>query len=138
MIVNVAGVSGAAVLAALSVLHIYWAIGGRRGRSAAVPTVDDRALLSPSTTATLAVAILLAASAAIVVGGVRGWDPRVVFRTGCAGVAIVLLARSIGDRRYIGFVKRVRDTDFARRDTWLYSQLCLLLAVVTSVVALAR
>jgi hypothetical protein len=137
--VNAAGYGAAVVLGALSALHVYWAVGGRWGRSAAVPTtMENRSVLAPSRAATLVVAALLAASAAIVVGGVRGWDPRLVFRLGCAGIAVVLLARSVGDRRYIGFFKRVSDTQFARRDTWLYSPLCVVLAVVTSVVAAVR
>jgi Zn-dependent alcohol dehydrogenase len=95
-------------------------------------------VLAPSRAATLVVAALLAASAAIVVGGVRGWDPRLVFRLGGAGIAVVLFARAVGDRRYIGFFKRIGDTEFARRDTWLYSPLCLVLAAVISVVATVR
>jgi len=139
MTVNAAGYGAAAVLAALSALHLFWAAGGRWGRSAAVPTtVENRAVFAPSRTATLVVAALLAASAAILVGGVGGWDPRALFRLGCVGIAIVLFARSIGDRRYIGFLKRIGDTQFGRRDTWLYSPLCLLLAAVTSVVAAVR
>jgi len=138
MTVDAAGYSAAVVLAALSALHLSWALGGRRGRGAAVPTTaENRPVLAPSRTATLVVAALLAASAAILVGGVRGWDPRPLVRVGCAGIALVLLARSIGDRRYVGFCKRVRDTEFARRDTWLYSPLCLVLAAAAGLVAAA-
>ena len=138
MIVTAAGFSAAAAFAALAALHLYWAAGGRAGRSAAVPTVDRRPVLAPSTTATVAVAVLLAAAAVVVVGAVVGWDPRVGFRLGCAALAAVLLVRAIGDRRYVGFLKRVRGTEFARRDTWIYSPLCLLLALAVSAVALAR
>jgi hypothetical protein len=36
----------------------------------------------------------------------------------------------------VGFFKRVRDTEFARRDTWLFSPLCLGLAAAAAAVAL--
>jgi hypothetical protein len=137
MAVDVAGAGASLVLAGLAVVHVYWAFGGRKGRAAAVPEVGDRAVFSPSKAATLVVALLLAASAVILIGGIREWASP-LFEIGCAGIAVVLLARSIGDRRYVGLLKRVRDTDFARRDTWLYSPLCLALAIATAAVALSR
>jgi hypothetical protein len=138
MVVDVAAAVASLVFASLAVVHVYWAFGGHRGGAAAVPTVGEQAVFSPSSAATLAVALLLAASAVIVIGGAREWDPPVLFEIGCAGIAAVLLARAIGDRRYVGLLKRVRDTDFARRDTWLYSPLCLVLAAVTAAVALSH
>ena len=54
---------------------------------------------------------------------------------GTSGAATVLVARAIGDRRYVGFLKRSRDSAFTRRDTYLYSPLCTLLAVVGAVAA---
>ena len=33
-------------------------------------------------------------------------------------------ARAIGERRYVGFFKRVRTTEFAWWDTRVYSPLC--------------
>jgi Protein of unknown function (DUF3995) len=54
------GGGGAAVLGGVSVLHLYWAAGGRRGKHAVVPTSDGRALMAPSRAATVAVAVALA------------------------------------------------------------------------------
>lgn len=137
MVIDGVGVGAATVLAGLSALHVYWALGGSRGGAAAIPTVDGRPLLSPSRAATLIVAALLTAGALLLVGGVAGWAPRLGYRIGCGGVAFVLLARAIGDRRYIGFLKRERGTAFARRDTVLYSPLCLALGSVAAIVAAA-
>jgi hypothetical protein len=39
-----------------------------------------------------------------------------------------LLARAIGDFKYLGLFKRVRGSRFATLDTFVYSPLCLLLA----------
>ncbi len=137
MVIDVVGVVAATVLAGLSALHVYWALGGSRGGAAAIPTVDGRPLLSPSRAATLIVAALLAVSALLLVGSVAGWSPHVGYRVGSGGVGFVLLARAIGDRRYIGFLKRERGTAFARRDTMLYSPLCLALGSVAAIVAAA-
>ncbi|HSO96538.1 MAG TPA: DUF3995 domain-containing protein [Acidimicrobiia bacterium] len=127
----------AAVLATLAAVHVYWALGGHRGGSAVIPTVEGRPMIAPGPAATFVVAGLLTVSAVLLVGGGVGWSPRVVFRAGCGGVAVVLLARAVGDGRWIGFSKRVRDTAFARRDTRLYSPLCLVLGVAAAAVSIA-
>ncbi len=105
-------------------------------RTAVIPTVDGRPTLEPSTTATLAVAFLLALSALILVAAVSGWTPTWLFRLGAAGIGLVLLARAVGDFRTVGFFKRVRDTDFARNDTRYFAPLCLFLGVAAALVAL--
>ena len=79
----------------------------------------------------------LAVSALLLVGAVAGWAPRVGYRVGGGGVGVVLLARAVGDRRSVGFWKRERSTEFARRDTVLYSPLCLVLGLVAVLVAVA-
>jgi uncharacterized membrane protein YbhN (UPF0104 family) len=61
--------------------------------------------------------------------------PRWMVTLGAPVVAIVLLARAVGDFRYIGFFKRVRDTRFARLDTRYYSPVALLLAAATAAIA---
>ena len=129
------GIVAAVILGLLSLLHVYWAFG-TRGTSAVIPTVDGRATLTPSRTATLVVAVLLALSAVILLGGVLGWAPTWMFRTGAAGVGVVLLARAIGDGRTVGFSKRIRDTQFARNDTRFFAPLCLVLGASAVGVAL--
>jgi hypothetical protein len=49
--------------------------------------------------------------------------------------ALGLFARAIGEFKYVGFFKRVRGSRFARRDTLLYSPLCLWLAAGVAFVA---
>ena len=137
MVIVVAGAGAAVVLAGLSGLHVYWALGGTGGGAAVIPTEDGRPLIKPSRAATLAVAGSLAVSAALLVGGVAEWSPRAVFRVGCGGVGLVLLARAVGDRRSVGFFKRRRGTAFARRDTMLYSPLCVALGLAAAIVSAA-
>jgi hypothetical protein len=50
-------------------------------------------------------------------------------------LALGLLARAVGEFRYVGFFKRVRGSRFARLDTLIYSPVCLLLAVGVALVA---
>jgi len=50
-------------------------------------------------------------------------------------LALGLLARAIGEFKYVGFFKRVRGSRFATLDTFVYSPLCLLLAAGVAAVA---
>ncbi len=127
--------AGATVLAAIGGLHLYWAAGGRRGREAVVPTSGGRAVLAPSTLPTVAVAGALATASCLYVGAAARWEPQWLFRIGASGAATVLAARAVGERRYVGFFKRSRDTTFARRDTYVYSPLCAALAIAGAVAA---
>ena len=92
----IVGNAGAAVLAGLSVLHVYWAAGGRRGQHAVVPTSGGRPLLAPSTAATVAVAAALATASGLYLGATARCQPRWVYRVGARGAATVLIA--LGDR----------------------------------------
>ena len=120
----VLGGGGAAVLGGVSVLHLYWAAGGRHGQHAVVPTSDGRALMAPTTAATVAVAAALATACGLYVGATARWEPRWVYGVGASGVAAVLAARAIGDRRYVGFLKRSRDSAFARPATRTSTRRC--------------
>jgi|APFre7841882630_1041343.scaffolds.fasta_scaffold07796_5 hypothetical protein len=134
--IDTAGITAAVVLACLSLLHVAWAFGVRVGATGVIPTVDGASQLSPSSAATSVVALLLATASVLLVGAVLGWGPEVVFSIGSFGVGVVLLARAVGEFRLVGFFKRVRGTEFARRDTWVYSPLCVVLGVSAIAVAI--
>lgn len=126
-----------AVFLTLSLWHVYWLLGGRVGRDAAIPEVNGKPVFQPSAAATLVVAIVLALCAlllAAVAGLVPLPLPNMLLTWLTRGLAVVLLLRAIGDFRLVGFFKRVRDTRFARLDTTVYSPLCLLLAIGSSIV----
>lgn len=129
------------ILFGIAALHLYWAAGGRRGVGSAVPEVDGRPLFEPSPAATIAVAVALSVAGALVLaqGGIVALplSPGVLRWTTVA-LSAVFLARAAGDLHYVGFLKRVRDTRFARADTLLYSPLCLGLAVALAVLSLSE
>jgi len=121
------------VLAAVGALHLYWAAGGQRARLAAVPEMEGRPLIAPGPLGCVAVGVSLFFAAALVSWAAAS-DYRPAFPKGqhawgrpssppCSSCA------AVGDRKYVGFFKRVRDTEFARRDSRIYSPLCLLLGL---------
>jgi hypothetical protein len=44
----------------------------------------------------------------------------------------------VGNLRTFGWFKKVKDSAFARLDTWLYSPLCLLIALLAAGLARLR
>jgi hypothetical protein len=126
------GVALGAVFGLLAALHVFWAFGGTWGSGAAIAEIDGRPRFVPSRGATLAVAAALAgagvvvlAKADLIFASVPPWTSQCA----AAGLGAVLVLRSMGDFRLMGFFKSVRGTRFAMRDTWLYSPLCLLLGL---------
>lgn len=120
-----------AVFAFLSLLHAYWALGGRWAHEAALPFKDGGPLFRPSAVGTFMVGLVLMAFAglAAVNGGLLGLGaPPAWFRWAGGAVALALVGRAIGDFRYVGFFKRLGEDPFARLDTRVYSPLCILLA----------
>ncbi|MEZ4438857.1 MAG: DUF3995 domain-containing protein [Polyangiaceae bacterium] len=128
--VVVYGLVGTAALIAVFVAgaHLYWAAGGRRGASRAVPTRDDGApLFAPGPLACAAVALALTTFAGLLLWvalGAPPWWPRVGLGLGL----LVLILRAVGDGRYLGFSKADHRSAFARADDALFTPLVVTLA----------
>ena len=128
------------VFVTLALWHFWMSRSGAPSdQSGAVPSVDGRPLFVPSTRSTVAIGVLLLLCAVLVAATADIIDlslPESLLDGLSCALALGLLARAIGDFRYVGFFKRVRDTPFARMDTLLYSPLCLALAAGMVAVAL--
>ena len=122
----------ALVLASLSGLHIYWALGGEWAMSVVIPDIDGQRSFTPSRFATVLVAIGLAAAGVVPLvrtGVLQFPAPSWLSQSAAGLLAVIFFVRAVGDFRLVGFFKRVRGTAFARWDTFLFSPLCLLLAI---------
>lgn len=120
----------AAIFLFLAAMHAYWALtlvpDGVR------PTFADEPLPQPHPLVTSGVAVPLTLAAVVVLaraGLILQQLPTWVPRVGCWGLGLIMVFRAIGELRFVGFFKSIRDTRFAVWDTWLYSPLCLLLGV---------
>ena len=122
------------LLLAVSALHVYWAIGGRWGSSAALPAKPGsaRPLFVPRLPETIGVAVVLAALSVVLLiqaGEVPSIAENGLTRWGVGIAAGVFALRVVGDFRYLGLFKRIKGTSFAYWDSRLYIPLCLYLAV---------
>ncbi|CAA9212946.1 MAG: hypothetical protein AVDCRST_MAG56-8 [uncultured Cytophagales bacterium] len=131
--ITLTGVLLALMLLALSALHLYWAAGGRRGFDAALPRNEaGKRVLNPGKTDCVVVAaglFLFAGCYLIRVGVISVGLPAGLASYGVWAISAIFALRALGDFRYVGFSKRIRNTDFARRDTRYYAPLCVLLAL---------
>jgi hypothetical protein len=135
---SVLAVITTAVFLGLSALHVYWALGGRRGTGAVIPTINGRRTLHPSPRGALIVAVALAVAAALALGSTGILNPVApawLIRSGLVGLALVFGLRAVGDFRLVGFTKRVKDTRFARLDTLVFAPLCVGLAATCAALA---
>lgn len=117
----------------LSVLHFYWAWGGRLWYDHVLPTsANGLNKLNPGITATLIIAFSLLAFA-LVTAGNQGWFDRYIkrtyFRNGTLIIAVIFFLRAIGDFKFTGFFKIVKWTKFGINDTQIFSPLCLFVAL---------
>jgi hypothetical protein len=131
----------ALVFVGLGCLHIYWAFGGSTGSSAAVPQVNGMPSFKPTMTATFmvaaalfAAALAVAAGSGMILSGLPKWLPI----TPAVVLATILAARAVGDFRLVGFFKTGGDGRFATLDTYLYSPLCLALAISVATIVATR
>jgi hypothetical protein len=134
----IAGAAAAIILAILGLVHVYWAAGGALGKSSAIPTRDGKQIFTPSPFTTILVALGLfsmAALSAIKMGWIAAPGMAKFTRPGLWVAAAIFLLRAIGDFRYLGFFKRLRNGRFAKLDTMVYAPICLLLACLLAISA---
>jgi hypothetical protein len=124
----------AIIFLTLSGIHIHWLFGGKWGIHNALPSDPNGGkLFSPGIFATGMVAI-----------GLLGFGIFYILKTGIFSItfpdwifqytgwviASIFIIRAIGDFKYAGFFKQIKETDFAKYDTKLYSPLCLVIGLI--------
>lgn len=118
----------------ISLLHFYWAFGGRWASDQVIPDhlyeatwqADPKVIIS-----TLIVALGLATFGLVMLSNLYPEllpIPAQYIEYATWGIGGIFLLRAIGEFHYVGFFKRVKDTRFAAADSRIFSPLCLLIA----------
>ena len=113
--------------------HIYWFFGGTWGLEKVIPSKGSKAeSLSIPKSATLLVALLLltAGFLYLIKSGLIKMDIPSIVKYGYWIIPAVFTLRAIGEFNYVGFFKKVKDTEFAKADSTLFSPLCLAIGVL--------
>jgi hypothetical protein len=131
------------IFVSISNLHFYWAFGGKKWGNFAIPTKSNTSatpLFKPSFFETLFVAAGLLVFAWII--GMNAqlfpllWLTPSYVTYATFGIAFIFLLRAVGEFRYVGFFKRIKNTTFGQMDSRYYSPLCLFIAIVTLIISL--
>lgn len=136
--IRILGILLTVIFAVISLFHLYWAMGGAFGRSVAVPSRGETRAFEPSAGGTILVAFAFLLAIAVILGQLRLFGdiaPRWLFRWGTWAIALIFFLRAVGEFRLVGFFKKVNDTPFAYWDTWLFSPLCLVIAIIAFILA---
>lgn len=114
----------------IAVLHIFWALGFKFDIRNMVPVVNGEPVFTPGPIGTFIVAIVLFgfAGVSLALGFPNKVPANYLSFIKIAGIAIgiILLVRAIGDFKYAGFFKRIKGSNFAKYDYWLYSPFSLI------------
>lgn len=117
----------------LASIHIYWALGGKWGENAVVPTNGNgKKLFNPGVIGTLIVALglLLFTYVDLVYSGLVEFDlSKNTIHYAILAIGAIFLVRAIGNFSNVGFTKRRTQTVFAKMDTRYYSPLCLFIGI---------
>jgi len=113
------------ILLIAALIHFYWAVGGVWGIDKALPT-DSKGnrLLNPPQPLSALVGLVVLGFAYIAYELWQGNDDNIIVYAGW-GIATIFLLRVVGDFHMVGLFKKIKDTPFAKYDTWFYIPLCL-------------
>jgi glucan phosphoethanolaminetransferase (alkaline phosphatase superfamily) len=131
-------VINALIFTIISGFHFYWAMGGKVGFDVVLPTnTEGSKSLNPSKSITCIAALVFLSIAIFYLIKSHLIDfqlPQLISNYGLYALASVLIIRAIGDFKYAGFFKTIKDTPFAKYDSTYYSPLCLYLGLSTLVI----
>lgn len=127
------------IFISLAAIHFYWGFGGLWGSGAVFPIKsNDMPPIMPGSVPTFIVALGLLTIALFIlleVGFVSLFIPSWVNEFGLWMIAGIFILRSIGEFKYVGFFKKIKHTAFGEMDTKYYSPLCLIIGVLTILLA---
>jgi Protein of unknown function (DUF3995) len=131
----VLSIINALIFTIISGFHFYWAMGGKVGFDVVLPSNREGSkALNPSKSITCIAALVFLGIAIfyLIQGHLIDFSlPKLIKNYGLYALAGVLIIRAIGDFKYAGFFKKIKNTPFAEYDTTYYSPLCLYLGLST-------
>lgn len=129
-----------AIFIMLSFVHVYWAMNGSLGKEGVIPTLNDgEAVFEPGVMGTFIVAAILGIFAFITTGSLGIFEAFLsnnFIKYVTLAIGILFMLRAMGDFKYVGFFKSIKETPFAKNDSRYFSPLCLYLGLSSIAIAL--
>jgi len=122
-----------AIFLVLAVIHFYWSLGGRWGFKKALPTNEKgEFMLLPRAIDSVIVGLGLSMFSVFYLSNIGFFNIPLSDRLLSIiywVIPSIFSLRAIGDFKYVGFFKSIRNTDFSVLDTKFYSPLCLVIGL---------
>jgi hypothetical protein len=124
----------------LAAIHFYWGLGGKWGNDSAIPTNENNEkVMNPKLFECFIVAIVLLffsfltlVKSTIITFSLPYWLQEYSLWI----VSGLFTIRAIGDFKYVGFFKKIKNTKFGQMDTKYFSPLCLCIAFLAILLVL--
>ena len=118
----------------ISIIHFYWVFGGLKGLNKALPT-DEKGtrVLNPGKIETSFVGLgllLFALYYSTRIGILEIELPKLIFDYSGWIISSIFILRAIGEFKYVGFFKKIKNTEFGKFDTKYFSILSLTIGVI--------
>jgi hypothetical protein len=140
LILTLSAILLTSIFSLLGGIHFYWAFGGKWAIEKALPTKEDEvSVLNPKQFGTVFVGLglLFFGVFYLLKTGLIGFQfPIWIDSYGGWIIPSIFILRAIGDFRYVGFFKTIKNTKFGRADTQLFSPLCLAIGLIGSLIQL--
>ncbi len=124
----------------LSLIHFYWLLGGKWGLNKVIPTKEYQAnIISIPKFATFLVGAVLMIFGILylVKSGLVNFEiPGFLLQFSYWFIPSIFVLRAMGEFKYVGFFKKIKNTVFAKADTKYFSPLCLGIGVIGIVLQL--
>ncbi|HIE44695.1 MAG TPA: DUF3995 domain-containing protein [Flavobacteriaceae bacterium] len=128
-----------AIYTVLAYFHFYWFFGGVWGLKQAIPTKNKASSLSIPKIATLIVGFVLISFGLIYIIKLKlinvpipAWIANYIYWF----IPSIFIVRAIGEFQYVGFFKKIKNTEFAKADSKIFSPLCLTIGIIGIVIQL--
>ena len=122
------------ILLALSAIHFFWAFGGRWGFNNALPETEEGIkVLNPTFTDSIIVGFGLLIFSVVYLLNKKTFKAKVLTLLRAIllwFIPSIFLLRAIGDFYFVGFFKKIQNTNFAYLDTYFYSPLCFIISLL--------
>ena len=121
----------------LSILHFYWAVGGRVWYDDVLPTNSSGLNKMNPGTAGFVIAFGLLFFALLTLGNLGLFDKhfkRKYFRFSALIITIIFFLRAMGDFKLFGFFKTISRTKFGVNDTQFFTPSCVFIAFLSLII----
>ena len=126
----------------LSLIHFYWLTGGQWGLKYVIPSKRNRVDFPPPPKfATFIVAVVLALFGLIYLLKLKTIN--IPFPSSLSYYAYwiipsIFILRAIGEFKYVGLFKTIKNTEFAKADNKWFIPLCLIIGIIGMILQLIK